>query len=115
MRDANLQLKAAGAETSSTNHTAVDLKAVRPGMVLNAQAIVTAVSGTSPTLALVIQESADNSTWRTIATFVPALTAAGINETSFRPTQRYIRSSSTIAGTDTPTFTYGVDIVSVRP
>lgn len=114
MRDANLILKAAGAETSSANHTAIDLGAVRPGMVLNAVARITAVSGTSPTMALVIQESADNSTFRTIATFQPALTAAGIAEATFRPTQRYVRTSSTIGGTS-PSFTYGVDIVPGRP
>ena len=114
MKDANIVYKAPGAETSSTNHTAYDHKNVRPGVVLEFEAIVSAVSGTSPTLGLKVQESADNSTWTDVASFGANITAVGVARCTARITKRYSRTASTIGGTS-PSFNYEVNLVSGRP
>ncbi|MHB9003991.1 MAG: hypothetical protein ACYC6C_07990 [Coriobacteriia bacterium] len=76
---------------------------------LRAQLDVTAASGTSPTLDVVIQDSLDGgTTWNTVGTFAQK-TAAGrevINITT--PFSPLLRISWTIGGT-TPSFTFAVD------
>lgn len=69
---------------------------------------VGAVSGTTPTLDLKIQESDDNSTFTDItgATFTQ-LTAVGREEIQFKSIKRYIRAVATIGGTS-PSFTFAV-------
>lgn len=82
---------------------------------LRAQLNVTAASGTSPTLNVLIEDSVDEgATWNTVGTFAQR-TAAGrevLNITGlFGDT---LRVSWTIGGT-TPSFTFAVDWVAQSP
>ena len=74
------------------------------------QSIVTAASGTSPSLTVNIQTSYDNGVtdaWRTVASF-PAQTAANTSaHQNFGPLDRWVRASWTVSGT-TPSITFGV-------
>ena len=70
---------------------------------------VTDVSGTTPTLAVIIQHSTNNSTWSTLASFTSA-TAATSQSVAFTGTvNRYVRASYTAGGT-TPSFTCQVSL-----
>jgi hypothetical protein len=73
--------------------------------------LVGAVSGTSPTLAGKIQESADNSTWADVsgATFTTVSAANNYQAISFERTQRYLRYVGTVGGSS-PSFALGVVI-----
>lgn len=74
---------------------------------LRAQLQITATSGTSPTLNVVVEDSLDGSNWNTVGTFAQK-TANGrevINVTT--PFADSLRISWTIAGT-TPSFTFNV-------
>lgn len=74
---------------------------------LRAQLDVTAVSGTAPSMTVVIQDTLDGVNWNTIGTFA-GVTAIGrevINITT--PYAGQIRASWTITGT-TPSFTFSV-------
>lgn len=90
-----------GSLTAGSHYASVDS--------IRAQLNVTAVSGTSPTLNVVIEDSLDAGvTWNTIGTFAQR-TAAGrevINITI--PFGSTVRVSWTIGGT-TPSFTFVVD------
>jgi len=59
------------------------------------------VSGTSPTVDVIIQESDDNSTWRNLGTF-PQMTAGGELFITLKSNARYRRHYSTIGGSNTP-------------
>jgi hypothetical protein len=64
-----------------------------------------AVSGTTPTLDLKIQESSDNSTWNDLTGGAfPQKTAAGFSELAIRGFRRYIRAVHDVGGTS-PSFT----------
>lgn len=117
----------AAARTTTTNGSAVNLasevtnqfnylaSAGPGGPALMAIVTCGAASGTTPTLDLKVQYSADGSTgWTDItgATFTQ-LTAAGREAIRFVSPQRYIRIVATIAGT-TPSFTFGVIVVGVE-
>lgn len=107
-RRRDLVLKAAGAQTASTTETDVELG---DSPAMNLALVVTAASGTSPTLNVTIEGSDDGTNWYTLGTFAQ-LTAAGTERKAFL-TARYVRSRSTIAGT-TPSFTYSVAGTFVR-
>jgi hypothetical protein len=95
--------------TSSTNGSSGDMLA-GDGPCFAIQQ-VGAVSGTSPTLAGKIQESADASTWSDVsgATFT-AVTAAGNYQCiNFERTKRYLRYVGTVGGTS-PSFAVAVVI-----
>jgi hypothetical protein len=66
---------------------------------------VGAVSGTSPTLAGKIQESADGSAWSDVtgATFTTVTASTNTQAVGFERTKRYLRYVATIGGT-TPSF-----------
>lgn len=71
--------------------------------VLVAPALAT---GTTPTLTVTIQESDDNSTWRTVGTFGPQLTDANTPTKQFitlKCDARYRRYTADVGGT-TPDF-----------
>jgi hypothetical protein len=70
-----------------------------------------AVSGTSPTLAGKIQESADGTTWSDIAgaTFTTVSTADNVQAITFDRTLRYVRYVGTVGGTS-PSFIVAVVI-----
>jgi hypothetical protein len=68
---------------------------------------VTAVTGTLPTLDLLIQDTVDGTNWFTIATFTQVTAAAvAVQRVSTAFTDQ-IRTSYTITGT-TPSFTFNV-------
>ena len=112
--DINMQLRALAAAAANYNGAAVDIgQADR----VVAQCRVSAVSGTNPTLDLVIEQSPDGTTgWNTIGEF-PQITDAtgsgdgtGVYEEYCRPiTERYVRVSGTTGGT-TPSFTHEVGL-----
>lgn len=67
---------------------------------------ITAVSGTNPTLDVVIQDTVDGSNWDTVASFTQA-TATGREVKRITNFSRYMRINYTIDGT-TPNFTFSV-------
>lgn len=96
------------AYTTTTNGTSVDNSAASSnGAVINLH--VTAASGTTPTLAVTIQHSTNNSTWTTIATFTTATAATSETVTVAGTVNRYTRAVFTVAGT-TPSFTAQVSL-----
>lgn len=105
MRDANLVLKAAGAETTSTTGSFVDFEGpdVQP---LTYVVVVTAASGTSPTLDLTIEESADGSN-ALDSVKLKQITAAGVYRVTAKFPGAYRRYKSVFGGTN-PSFTYSI-------
>lgn len=101
VRRESVVLKASGAQTVSTNGSAVE----NEGGALSLTLAVTAASGTSPTLDITIQGSDDASTWYTLGTFTQK-TTTGTEKRAF-PAAPYVRYASTIGGT-TPSFTYSI-------
>jgi hypothetical protein len=104
---------ASAARTTTGNSGA--LPGYGPASSIRAQLNVTAASGTTPTLNVLVEDSVDGGlTWNTIGTFAQK-TAAGrevINITTLFGDQ--LRVSWTIAGT-TPSFTFAVDWVVQGP
>lgn len=79
-----------------------------PGVAADVLLMVhcSAASGTTPTLDVSLEESADNSNWTAItASAATQLTAAGNRVASARVTKNYVRVAYTIGGT-TPSFTF---------
>jgi len=96
------------AYSTTTNGTSVDNGAASSnGAVINLH--VTAASGTTPTLAVTVQHSTNNSTWSTIATFTTATAATSETVTVAGTVNRYTRAVFTVAGT-TPSFTAQVSL-----
>lgn len=106
MRDTNFALKTAGALTTTTNGDTVDVGGGDAARPLTYALVCTAASGTSPTLDVKIQESADDSSWSDLAAF-PQLTGVGVKRVTVFSDKRYRRVVSTIAGT-TPSFNFSV-------
>lgn len=113
-----LPAKASGAETASTTGPAFEAGAAAVGHV---EVNVTAASGTSPTLLVVIEGSNDLTNWYTLAQVgsnggalggaaaAPSnITGTGIYRAAVVLAQ-FVRYRSVIGGT-TPSFTYGVNI-----
>lgn len=94
---------ATGVQTTSTNGTPDTGYAGIDNLIL--QLVVSAASGTTPTLNLVVQDSIDGATWNTIATFTQATTTTNEVKRVAGPFGNAIRAVSTIAGT-TPSFTF---------
>lgn len=68
---------------------------------------VTAASGTSPTLDVVVEHSTNNSAWSTVATFAQATGVTAERVAVAGTVHRYLRAKSTVAGTN-PSFTIAV-------
>ena len=104
------------AQTSTANGTGVDTKGYDNAMVTLE---VGAVSGTSPTLDVKIQESDDNSTFSDVsgATFTQVTAANSSQKIRVAelnvPRKRYLRAVATIGGTS-PSFTMAVNILLGR-
>jgi hypothetical protein len=100
------QVVASAARTTSSDSGA--LPGYGPATSLRAQLNVTAASGTTPTLDVVIEDTLDGSTWNTIGTFTQATTTTRqvINVTT--PFSDTLRVRWTVGGT-TPSFTFAVD------
>ncbi|MFA6131386.1 MAG: hypothetical protein WC730_03960 [Patescibacteria group bacterium] len=103
--------------TATATGTGVDTMGYNDAMVALEVGVV---SGTSPTLDVKIQDSADNSTFADVSglTFTQVtasnnsqvLRVSGLNTSTRR---RYLRAVGTIAGT-TPSFAFGVEILLGR-
>lgn len=97
--------------TSTSQSTAQPLPAICKAWV--GVVSVTTITGTSPTLDIVLQHSSDGTNWVTLGTF-SQLVAGSANSTAhlfaaaatdyLRPLLPYVRASYTIGGTSTPTF-----------
>lgn len=108
-------IKTSGAETANTTHNTVQ---TGPAGAVVLTVAVTAASGTTPTLSIVVEGSVDGSTWFTLGTIgtnyavgssvtaVTNFTAAATTLASFSATE-YVRTRSVVGGT-TPSFTYSV-------
>ncbi|MFF0295554.1 hypothetical protein ACFYST_06085 [Kitasatospora sp. NPDC004614] len=71
----------------------------------------TAASGTTPTLDVSLEESADGSSWSAITgSAVTQITAAGNRLATALVTKNYVRVTGTVAGT-TPSFTYSASLL----
>lgn len=70
---------------------------------------ITAVSGTTPTLAAVVQHSTNNSTWSTLGSFTTASAIGSEVITVTGTVNRYVRVAFTVGGT-TPSFTCQVSL-----
>lgn len=100
---------ASAARTASGNSG--DLPNFGSAETLRAQLDVTAASGTTPTLDVVIEDTIDGTNYNTIGTFAQKVAAGRevINITT--PFSDTIRVKHTVGGT-TPSFTFSVRIVS---
>ena len=78
------------------------------------QLAVMAVSGTSPTLDVLLQDTVDGSNWNTIATFTQATGTGTDMQNVTAPFGDQVRLSWTVGGTATPTFTFTVKCHSER-
>lgn len=118
--DTKLILKAPGAQTASTSGTAVDLGSPNPnkGQLMMFRLFWTALGGGGgQTFDILIEESADNVTFRQVTQFRQLVAGdnvfSGANATGRQMarfglvTQRYLRYRTVIAGT-TPTLTFSI-------
>jgi hypothetical protein len=99
------------ARTSSSTGTGRQLGAVAAGQSLYAALHVISASGTTPTLAVIVQ-SDDNAGFTTPTTRITFTTATGktsqMSSVAGAITDTYWRVSYTIGGTSTPTFAFAV-------
>jgi len=100
---------ASAAETETFNGNAIDVsRYATMQLLLNC----TAASGTTPTLDIKIQISADGVTnWIDSGTAFTQVTAATTQNLAYTPTGAFIRLVHTIGGT-TPSFTYYLAITA---
>ena len=98
-------LAASAARTTSGNSNSIGVA----GQTLALQVVVTAASGTSPSLALSVQWSNNGSTWSAAdpVDSMTALTAVGSAVKAFSAKAAYARVSWAITGT-TPSFTFSI-------
>lgn len=98
-------LVTSAARTTSSNSTAVT--GFGANTLLRCQLQVTAASGTTPTLDVVIEDTVDGTNWNTIGTFTQAtaVTRQVVNVSA--PFTDQIRARWTVGGT-TPSFTFSV-------
>ena len=96
-------LTALAAQTATGNGASQDNAASSANGAV-AHLHITAASGSTPSMTVVIEHSTNNSTWTTLGTF-SAATAAGSQTLQISGTvNRYVRASFTISGS-TPSFT----------
>lgn len=70
---------------------------------------VIAASGTSPSVTVKVQHSADNSVWADLITFTAATAVAGERKEVTGTVNRYLRATWTVSGTG-PSFTFAVAV-----
>jgi hypothetical protein len=104
--DQTLADLASAARTTSTTSTAFDTTNIDS---VNATLVITAVSGTNPTLDLILQTTADGTNYYTAGTFAQQTTTQTGLARVFGPLGDTSRWSWTIGGTATPTFTFRVN------
>lgn len=116
-RGDHFEFKALAAETASTTHNV--FHPTGPGMT-SIVVKVTAASGTTPTLTVIVEGSDDETNWfqlgvigsggysvGTTATAPTNITTTGTSRAAF-VTPEFIRTRSVVGGT-TPSFTYSVE------
>jgi len=100
----NETLQVAGAQTVTNTSLAVNVGQFRSVVVfLN----VTAVSGTTPSMTVKIQDTGDGTNWVDTGSAFAPVTAAGIFRLVVPDLGLFLRAVSTITGT-TPSFTYSL-------
>lgn len=100
--DSELELRAAAAITSSANGTG---KYVGPTTLIKAVVIVSAKSGTNPTLDIHFEESNDDSSYSDCAgAILDQITAVGVYEVYLKTAFKYLRAVWAVGGTN-PSFT----------
>jgi len=104
-KDLALADLASAARTTTGNGTAFDTTAIDS---INATLVITAASGTTPTLDLVLQTTADGTNYYTAGTFAQQTTTQTGLARVFGDLGDLSRWQWTIAGT-TPSFTFRVD------
>jgi len=98
-----LTLLDSAARTTSGVGSAVDRGAATSALV---ELVVTAASGTTPSLVLAVQTSADGTVWQTATTLL-AVSSPGRTVVRVVEALRYLRASYTISGGG-PSFTFSV-------
>lgn len=74
---------------------------------------VTAVSGTSPTLNVTLEQSNDGSSWTAVpGSAAPQMIAVGSVMSNAAVTGQFVRVVATVGGTATPTFTGRVAVLT---
>lgn len=96
---------ASAARTTSSNGTAFDTSGVD---AINGTLVITARSGTNPTLDVVLETTADGTNYYTVLAFPQQTnTTTGVARV-FGPLGSLSRWKWTIGGTDTPSFTFAL-------
>lgn len=98
---------ASAARTTSSNSGA--LTGYGPAATIRAQLNVTAASGTTPTLDVLVEDSVDGgATWNTLVAFTQATAVTREVKNITTPFGDQLRVRWTVGGT-TPSFTFAVD------
>ena len=100
----SVNLHPSAARTATANGSVVEDTAHRRTLAL--ALVITAASGTNPTLDVTVQTSRDGSTWYTAGTFTQA-TTTGTQRKVFA-LDRYVRAQWTIAADANPSFTFSL-------
>jgi|TARA_R110000824_G_scaffold8899_3_gene40387 hypothetical protein len=100
-------IEALTAQTASGNSSSVDNSASSASGG-SGYIQVTAESGSSPTMAVKIQHSADDSSFADLITFTTASTVSAERKTVSGTVNRYLRINRTIGGSSSPSVTYVV-------
>jgi hypothetical protein len=109
MLDENLLFHDGAVLTATVNSNSIDLgKTGANGVVV--QIASTTVSGSSPTLNTIVQESTNDSTWVNLTTF-DQVTASERSSRTIQTQKQYVRLSHTIGGSS-PSFTVTAGIAS---
>ena len=106
-RGSDVTVLASGALTTTGASAAID---VGGAATLRAQVVVSAVSGTTPSVTVTIQTSHDagaTDAWRTAGSAYGAITTASSSPWQCFAVDRYVRVSYTVSGT-TPSLTTSV-------
>jgi hypothetical protein len=104
--------------TTTTNGTGVDLQQY-VGIPIASINCAAATAGSSPTMDIKIQDSADNSTFADVSPAIAATqvtTVDSIQQLAIdkRVVRRYIRAVATIGGTSSPSFPVSVVIIGEK-
>lgn len=102
----NLVLQASKTATANGSTVTTNVEKAECAATLNALN----TAGTTPTLDVVIQESADGSTWTQIAAFTQVTTGGAYQRITFSKTQKKVRAVYTIGGTSSPAYTISVNL-----
>ncbi len=96
---------ASAARTTSTNGTAFDTSGIDS---VNGTLVISARSGTNPTLDVVLETTADGTNYYTVLAFPQQTnTTTGVARV-FGPLGSLSRWKWTVGGTDTPSFTFAI-------